>query len=134
MVLMNWLCDTNVISEPMRKRPHQGVLHWLEEREICYLSAVTLEEIYCGLFHKEAARQQAWFERFVKHRAEILSVTPSVAMRCGMLRGQFLKKGISRTQADMLIAATALENNLALASRNAKDFEGCGIAVFNPFV
>jgi predicted nucleic acid-binding protein len=33
----------------------------------------------------------------------------------------------------MLIAATALVHGLTLATRNTRDFEGCGIAVFNPF-
>jgi predicted nucleic acid-binding protein len=49
------------------------------------------------------------------------------------LRGEFRRGGKQRTQADMLIAATALEHNLALATRNAKDFEACGIPLVNPF-
>lgn len=33
----------------------------------------------------------------------------------------------------MLIAATALEHRLSLATRNVADFEACGVRVINPF-
>ena len=33
----------------------------------------------------------------------------------------------------MLIAATALEHGLALATRNTKDFEGLAVPLVNPF-
>ena len=33
----------------------------------------------------------------------------------------------------MLVAATALTEGLVLATRNVRDFEGCGVALFNPF-
>ena len=35
--------------------------------------------------------------------------------------------------ADMLIAATAQIHALTLVTRNVRDFDGCGIAVLNPF-
>jgi predicted nucleic acid-binding protein len=33
----------------------------------------------------------------------------------------------------MLIAATAIEYQLVLATRNVRDFMGCGVQVVNPF-
>jgi predicted nucleic acid-binding protein len=33
----------------------------------------------------------------------------------------------------MLIAASALDHGFVLATRNERDFEGCGLTVFNPF-
>ena len=60
-------------------------------------------------------------------------ITASIARRCAHLRGEFRRAGKQRTQADMLIAATAIEHNLALATRNIKDFAGAGIALVNPF-
>lgn len=131
---MKWLCDTNIISEPMKKKPSQKVLHWLEELELCSLSVITLEEIYCGLSYKEAAKQRAWFEKFLQHRCEVLPVSSAIAMQCGILRGRFLQEGITRTQADLLIAATALDHKIPLATKNVKDFKGCGIILVNPFV
>ncbi|MEM6839922.1 MAG: hypothetical protein AAF609_24185 [Cyanobacteria bacterium P01_C01_bin.120] len=41
---------------------------------------------------------------------------------------------MTRTQADMLIAATAQVHNLALVTRNTRDFENCDIQILNPFI
>jgi predicted nucleic acid-binding protein len=35
--------------------------------------------------------------------------------------------------ADGLIAATALEHNLTIVTRNVKDFDGLAVAIFNPW-
>ena len=40
---------------------------------------------------------------------------------------------LMRAQPDMLIAATAQIHGLTVVTRNVRDFDGCGIAVLNPF-
>jgi predicted nucleic acid-binding protein len=127
------LVDTNVVSELMRPRPVAAVAEWAETQEAMSLSVITFEEILVGLSHRPSPRLSQWFEKFLKAHCEILVVTASIARRCATLRGGFRRAGKQRTQADMLIAATALEHNLALATRNTKDFEGCGIPLVNPF-
>jgi predicted nucleic acid-binding protein len=109
------------------------VVEWAERQEGMSLSVITLEEILVGFSHRPNERMSAWFEQFSRAHCEVLAITPSVARRCASLRGEFRRGGKQRTQADMLIAATALEHNLALATRNAKDFEACGIPLVNPF-
>ena len=64
----------------------------------------------------------------------ILPVTTETAKRAGELRGLLRKKGVSRSQADMLIAATAQQHQLTVVARNTKDFEDCGIPLLNPYV
>jgi predicted nucleic acid-binding protein len=128
------LVDTNVVSELMRARPSPRVLAWAEEQDAMTLSVVTLEEILVGLAHRPSLRMSRWFDDFVAARCELLSITPSIARRAGLLRGGLLRDGKSRTQADTFIAATAIEHNLALATRNLKDFEGCGVPLLNPFL
>ncbi len=130
---MNFLCDTNIMSEVMRLKPHHLVMQWLSEQEFIYLSTITVEEIYFGLAYKDARRQREWFERFISLRAIILPVTEEIAQKCGLWRGEFRQKGITRSQADLLIAATAAVHELVLATRNVKDFTGCGVEIFNPF-
>ena len=97
------------------------------------LSVVTVEEIHFGLAWKPNARIEALVDRFLAERCEILPVTRPVARRAGALRGQFRRTGRTRTQADMLIAATAQVHQLPVATRNVRDFEGCGVALLNPF-
>ena len=49
------------------------------------------------------------------------------------MRGVLAARGQVRHMADMLIAATAQIHALTLVTRNVRDFDGCGIAVLNPF-
>ena len=130
---MDFLCDTNIISEVMKRSPNPDVKSWLQQHNLIYISVITLEEIYWGLAYKDARRQREWFERFVKYRCDVLPVTHSMAKRCGELRGQFRKRGVTKKQADTLIAATAYTHHLIAATRNTQDFEDCGIDLFNPF-
>jgi len=130
---MKYLCDTNVISEAMKREPNPKVKQWLGTQELVYASVITVEEIHFGLAYKEAPKQREWFEKFLRLGSEVLPVTEAIAKRCGELRGNFRKKGVIRTQADLLIAATAYEHNLTLATRNTRDFEDCDIQLFNPF-
>jgi len=133
MALMQYLCDTNIISELSRKVPNSGVLDWADSVKKCALSVITLEEIYYGLMWKPNKRVQKWIETFIAEYTDVLSVTEIISKRAGTLRGQFRAKGINWTQADMFIAATASEHGMTLVTRNVRDFEGCGISLLNPF-
>ena len=130
---MTFLVDTNVVSELSRRDPNPGVLVWAESVTLVSLSVVTVEEIYFGLAWKPNQRIQSWFENFLAEGCEICPVTTEVARRCGLLRGGLAARGRPRTQADMLIAATAQANQLTLVTRNRRDFEDCGIALLDPF-
>jgi len=131
------LADTNVVSELMRKRPHAGVLAWREMADATHgqitISAVTVDEIMYGLARTQDAVLMAWFDRFMDCNT-VLTITEPIAYRAGELRGTFARRGVVRSQADMLIAATAQVHALTLVTRNVRDFDGCGIAVLNPFL
>lgn len=130
------LADTNIVSELMRKRPDPGALAWREMVDTMYgqiiVSAVTVDEVMYGLTRKQDAGLQAWFDGFIG-RNEVLPVTQTIACRAGEMRAMFSMRGQVRSQADMLIAATAQVHALTLVTRNVRDFDGCGIAVLNPF-
>jgi toxin FitB len=61
------------------------------------------------------------------------NIISELAQYAGKLRGTFQTRGIVRSQADMLIAATAHIHQLTLITRNIRDFEDCGILLLNPF-
>lgn len=130
------LVDTNVVSELMRRKPDAGVLAWMLTTEAArarlFVSAVTVDEIVYGLFRKPNPARLAWFDRFLV-RHEAIAVTDIVARRAGEMRGTFAACGQVRSQADMLIAATAQVRAFTIVTRNVRDFEGCGIGVLNPF-
>ena len=127
------LADTNVISEFVKKTPDAQVMHWLQSVDLLAISAVTLEEAHFGLAWQPNTRKLALFNALVARLHAVYPITPSIAQRGGALRGQFQAQGIVRSAPDMLIAATAIEHQLVLATRNVRDFTGCGVQVVNPF-
>lgn len=131
---MSFLVDTNVVSELARPVPDANVTRWAGTQDELVLSVITLEEISFGLSARPNARISAWFDRFVPRHCRVLEITPQIARQAGIMRGAFTAKGRARTQADMLIAATAAQHGLTLATRNSRDFGDCGIALFNPFL
>ncbi len=129
---MSFLVDTNIASELSRRRPNAGVLRWLGTVEQLTVSAMTIDELCFGVSRKPTAELLQWLDQFQESHL-ILPITADIAQRAGQVRGDFLRRGITRSQADMLIAATAQAHNLTLVTRNTRDFEGCGIALLNPF-
>jgi len=130
---MSILVDTNVVSELARPRPDPRVIEWAGGLATMRLSAITVEEVLFGLSARPSPRIERWFEDFFDSDCQILEVTTPIARHAGVLRGQLRKRGRPRTQADMLIVATAALHGLTLATRNERDFEDCGVTVVNPF-
>lgn len=127
------LADTNVISEFVKKTPNTRVMQWLQSVELMAISVVTLEEANFGLAWQPNTRKLALFNALVEQLHAVYPITATIAQRAGAMRGQFQAQGIVRTAPDMLIAATAMEYQLVLATRNVRDFMGCGVQVVNPF-
>lgn len=129
---MTMLLDTNIVSELCRRNPNAAVVAWAAGVMEFSLSAITVEEVAYGLAWRPNARVAVWFERFLQ-RCPVWPVTLEIAHLAGEWRGAFAAKGIVRSQADLLIAATAQRHGLTLATRNLRDFAGCGIALLDPF-
>jgi predicted nucleic acid-binding protein len=130
---MTFLVDTNIIGELTRREPNAGVLAWAGTVSVVSLSVITVEEMLFGLAWKPNARIDAWIEGFLAARCRIHAVTDDIARAAGRLRGTLARRGLTRTQADMLIAATAQVHQETLVTRNVRDFEECGIGLLNPF-
>lgn len=130
---MSVLVDTNVVAELARPRPEVRVIAWASRLTSMKLSAITVEEIFFGLSAKPSPRIEQWFTEFFDGGCQVLEVTAPIARHAGVLRGQLARRGRPRTQADMLIAATAAWHGLTMATRNERDFADCGVTVVNPF-
>ncbi|NEO87816.1 MAG: type II toxin-antitoxin system VapC family toxin [Spirulina sp. SIO3F2] len=128
-----FVCDTNIVSELTRPEPNRGVVNWVDSKPFLYVSAVTVEEMTFGLTINPKVRALEWFKAQFKEKFKVLPIDEEIAEMAGVLRGKFRKQGRPREQADMLIAATAKIYGLTLVTRNVRDFEGCEVAVLNPF-
>ncbi len=134
---MSVLVDTNVLSETVRPRPNGAVLRWLAAHPTIAISAITLDELAFGIERLEGQRRvrmREWLDRLREDVApNVIPVDAEIALAAGRLRAARERRGRRVAQADMLIAASALLRGLTLATRNVADFEGCGIALVDPF-
>lgn len=135
---MSYLIDTNVLSELKRKTPYPNVLRWFVDRpaSTLYLSVLTLGEIRKGIQAIPQVTQRQtlvdWLETdlILFFRGRLLAVDAAVADRWGRLVAE---AGRPLPAIDSLLAATALEHDLTLVTRNTKDFEGLRLSILNPW-
>ncbi len=138
---MNFLLDTNVVSEWVKPRPNSGVVTWLAEvdEDRVFISVVTLAELRHGIERMAAgtrrARLDAWLtdELTARFEARILSVDAAIANMWGRIVARGQASGRPVGPMDAFIAATAEQQNLTLVTRNVSDFEALGIHLINPW-
>jgi predicted nucleic acid-binding protein len=132
-----YLLDTVAFSELFRRRPHPGFVRWFADKSevLFFLSVITIGEVEKGIERQRGTEPAfaeallAWLERSLMIYADrILPVTPNIARRWGRLAGR-----LGRDDVDVLIAATALEHGLTVATRNVRHFTSTGVAIENPF-
>jgi predicted nucleic acid-binding protein len=117
--MTTYLPDTNVLVDALNAK--RGRREWLRDlvsqgnRLAC--CAVTLAEVYAGMWPHEAPRTDEFLSAFVWYGASRV-----IARRAGRLRFEYARKGVTLSLPDMLIAATALEHGLTLITHNRKHF------------
>ena len=135
---MRWLLDTNYLSE-LRKsaRANRGVLAWSFAHDAAQaaMSVVSTCEIRKGIEDKrrtdpmQARVLDEWLAGVLaEFESNLLPVTNEIAQRWGLLLSK-----VRKAERDMLLAATALEHDLTLVTRNVRDFAGTGVRVLNPW-
>jgi predicted nucleic acid-binding protein len=136
-----FLLDTNVISELVKPEPDLNVLRWIDEADesILFLSVLTLGEIRNGIERlspgRRRGRLESWFSVDLLDRFEgrILPIDRAVAERWGTLSAAATREGKPMPVIDGLLAATALQYDLMLVTRNEADVAAAGIGTFNPW-
>ena len=135
---MPYLLDTNVLSE-LRKgtRGDERVRAWAQavSGDRHFVSVLSLGEIRKGIerLRRKTPEQcevfERWLERLsVDYAGDIIEVNDAIADHWGRLEASRTRPVI-----DGLLAATALEFGLNIATRNTKDFAGTGVKLVNPF-
>lgn len=138
---MNFLLDTNLVSEWIKPRPDPGVVGWLAEadEDRVFISVVTLAELRHGIERlatgQRRKRLNEWMEDELIFRFEqrILPIDTATAEAWGRIVAHCEGLGRPIGTMDAFIAATARVHKLTLATRNQTDFELALDAIINPW-
>lgn len=140
--MIGWLLDTNVVGSLMRANGAPSVKAWAaaQEEHRMFLSILTLAEIDKGisnLAEDDPARGRYLLALAMledRFGGRVLPLSDPVVRRWGRLSGATLRAtGASPSVVDTLLAATSLEHDLHLVTRNTRDVAGLGASVFNPW-
>ncbi len=139
---MNYLFDTNVLSELTTKDPSVNVVAWVEsiDQENIFLSVVAIGELKKGIEKLPGSRKKkdllSWLENdlLIRFRERIIPLDLPVMLVWGKMVAELEKVGTPLPAIDSLLAASASQRGLTLVTRNTKDFEPAGIPLINPWI
>lgn len=132
-----YLLDTVTISQALSRRANVGALTWIGRQNPAqlFMSVVTIAEIRRGAVQarkrdpKFSDRIDEWLTTTTSAFGDrILPIGVSVARIWGTLQAS-----VGHGGEDIMIAATALDRDLIVVTRNTRDFAGTGVKVENPF-
>ena len=134
---MNFLVDANVLSEPTKPSPDSKVVAWLRANEgTLVVDSIILGELCIGILALPRGRKRSqldqWFETLVQ-TVDCLAWDATISQRWARLVVDLKRKGETIPLLDGMIAATALHHDLAIATRNTRDFRKAGVETLNPF-
>lgn len=131
--------DTNVLSEPLKQRPDERVLDWLEGLEDeAVVTAVTVGELLTGVRALPEGRRRTDLLEAIEltlqtFAGSVLPYDDVAARRYSLLQETRRRAGRPLAVEDGMIAAICLTHGAALATRNTTDFEGLDLDTVDPW-
>jgi predicted nucleic acid-binding protein len=127
---VNFLLDTNAVSEWVKPRPNPGLIGWSEsaDEDRIFLSVVSLAELRYGVERMAPGRRRSRLEQWLQHElplrfeGRILPVDANVAEAWGRTVSRSEAAGRPIGAMDALLAATAETHQLTLVTRNVSHF------------
>lgn len=119
------LLDTDTLSEVIKDRDpqvRQAARQYLETHGSFTFSIITRYEVLRGLKAKRATRQVAAFEHWCQ-TSNVLPLSDDVVVRAADLYADLYRSGDLISDADILIAATAMVHGLTLVTENVAHFQ-----------
>jgi len=135
------ILDTIVLSEALRPVPEPSVLGWMSKQPRASLFTTTLTEgevLYGIRLLADGKRRRGLWDAAKRIFAEdfagqVLSFDSDAADVYAEIAASRRLAGKPITQFDAMIGAMARSRGAALATRNAKDFEDCGVEIVDPW-
>jgi predicted nucleic acid-binding protein len=136
-----FLLDTNVLSEFSRSAipPNPKVKRWSAHPDALFTSVLSLGEIRKGIELLPVSKKRHDLEQWLANDLNgwfgdhLLPVTKAISNRWGMLAAQSQLQGKPLGNIDGLLAATAIEHDLTVATHNTKHFGDLGVSIFDPW-
>jgi len=136
-----FLIDTNVVSNMMLARPAAEVARWISAQpaELMFTATVCQAEILAGIAILPESRRRRDLEdaaaaMFAEDFADrVLTFDADAAVAYAAIFAARRRMGRPAAIIDLMIAAIAQSQGASVVTRNVSDFEGCGIAVVNPW-
>ena len=130
-----YLFDTDVLSRAVKAAPPKALIERLSRipRALQFTTSINAAEIYYGAC-RTARRDELIraFEEFVLSRLTVLPFDLESAPVFGRLKASLEKRGLSRSEPDLRIAAIALRHGLTIVTGNVRHFSDIpGLAVEN---
>jgi hypothetical protein len=131
-----YLVDTNVISELRKTKPHGAVSAWFAtvRKDAVKIPASVIGEIQAGIEltcnqnPAKAAEIELWLERVINFY-EVIPMDATIFR----IWARLMHTRSDDLAIDTMIAATALDQNLSIVTRDIKHFKSFGITLINPF-
>lgn len=133
--------DTNVLSELIRPVPEPKVLAWLEAQALDALFTTVIsrgEMLYGGRILPGGKRRENLLQEVEEifstdMAGRVLPYDEAAADAYARIAAARRAQGRPASQSDMMIAGIVRSCGATLATRNVRDFEGCGIALVDPW-
>ncbi len=138
---MNYILDTNVISELVAAQPNPNVIHWIEEvdPDQVFISVIAVGELMKGIDKLHNSKRKKILDQWlqddllVRFQDHLLSIDVDTMLLWGSLNARLEAIGRPISAVDALLAATAIRYRYTLVTRNAPHFENTGILLYNPW-
>jgi len=134
---LTFLVDANVLSEMTKPHPAPPVVEWLRDNDDeNAVNPVILAELEFGVLiltpGRRRTRLEQWFYSGIIN-IPVLDIDAQTAHIWAALNTELRRMGRAMPVKDSLIAATARQHGLTIATRNVDDYRYAGVAVVNPF-
>ena len=134
---MTYLVDANVLSEPTKQAADSRVVAWLAANEShLFVDSIIIGELRIGILALSRGRKRDRLEQWYESVIETIECIPwdaRISQRWAALVVELKRKGETVPLLDGMIAATALQHGLIVATRNTRDFQKTGVKTLNPF-
>ena len=134
---MIYLVDANVLSEPTKQVADSRVVAWLNANESnLIVDSIIIGELRIGILALPRGRKRDRLEHWYQTVVETIECIPwdvSISQRWAALVVELKRKRETVPLLDGMIAATALQHKLIVATRNTRDFQKTGVKTLNPF-